>query len=230
MDCRTFHKNLEDYLQDGLDFAARFGMERHAHQCFDCGKKLADAQNLRRLAAGLARVKAPANFESRVSAAIAQRRTHGFFHRFRNYWSFSFEWPSWQRMAMATSALCVLGFGLFFAMHQEIVQTAPPLTAVKTLETPPAPEPQKNEPKETPVIPASRTQTIAEIQKGMQKVSDSESQTPEVFQDQETPRAESVDYLLVGPENQPAPDRMPNRLYMRYGPPSDEYFIRNVSH
>jgi hypothetical protein len=226
MDCRTFYKNLEDYLQDGLDFAARFGMERHAHQCFDCGKKLADAQNLRRLAGGLARVKAPANFESRVSAAIAQRRTRGFSHRFRNYWSFSFEWPSWQRVALAMSVLVVMGFGLFFAIHQESLQSVPPLAVV---EPQPAPEPIKIESIETPVIPASRTQTIAEIQKGMQKVS-SGSETTEIVQDQEFSRSESVDYLLVGPDNQPTADRMPNRLYMRYGPPSEENFIRNVSH
>ena len=227
MDCRSFHKNLDDYLQDGLDFAGRFGMERHAQQCFDCGKELEDAQNLRRLAAGLARVKAPANFESGVSESIARRRTHGFLHNLRNYWSFSFEWPTWQRTALATSALVVLGFGLFFAMHRETLQPTPPPAVVETL---PAPGPENNDSIQTPVIPASREQTIAEIQKGMQAVSGSESETPEVFKDGELPRAQSVDYLLVGPDNQPAPDRMPNKIYMRYGPPSEEYFISNVSH
>jgi hypothetical protein len=239
MDCQAFHKNLEDYLQDGLDFAGRFGMERHAQQCFNCGKELADAQNLRRLVAGLARVKAPANFESSVSKSIAQRRTHGFFHRFSNYWSFSFEWPSWQRTAMAVSTLAILGFALFFAMHREKILPAPPLAAVDTLQpaTPlaavealPATEPEKMDSIKTPVIPASRAQTIAEIQKGMQAVAGAGSETPEVFQGQELPRAQSVDYLLVGPDNQPAPDRMPSRIYMRYGPPSEEYFISNVSH
>jgi hypothetical protein len=230
MDCRAFHKNLDDYLQDGLDFAGRFGMERHAQQCFNCGKELADAQHLRRLIAGLARVKAPEDFESKVSDAIAQRRTHRFFHRFLNYWSFSFEWPSWQRAALAASALAVLGFGMFFAMHRETLQTAAPLVAVKTPETLPAPEPAKVDPIKTPVIPASRAQTIAEIQKGMQAVSGTGTETAEVLRDEEMPRAQSVDYLLVGPDNQPAPDRMPNRIYMRYGPPSEEYFVSNVSH
>ena len=40
MNCRTFQKNLEDYLADGLDFAGRFGMERHARQCISCGKEM----------------------------------------------------------------------------------------------------------------------------------------------------------------------------------------------
>ena len=46
MDCRTFNKKLEDYLEGGLDFPGRFGMERHAGHCFACGKTVADAQKL----------------------------------------------------------------------------------------------------------------------------------------------------------------------------------------
>jgi hypothetical protein len=227
MDCRTFHKNLEDYLQDGLDFSGRFGMERHAHQCFGCGKKLTDAQNLRRLTAGLARVKAPANFESRVSELIAQRRADGFSHRFRNYWSFSFEWPSWQRMALAASTLGVLGFGLFYAMHREEFQSASPMAVVAPQS---APAPLKIDPVIIAKTPQVQTSVIAEMPQRIQGVTNPELETQETFQEQDIPLAQTVDYLLVGPDNQPAPDRMPNRLYMRYGPPSDEYFIRNVSH
>jgi hypothetical protein len=227
MDCRTFHKNLEDYLQDGLDFAGRFGMERHAHQCFGCGKKLADAQNLRRLAAGLVRVKAPMNFEASVSAAIAQRRTQSLLYRLRNYWSISFQWPSWQRMALAASTLGVLGFAMFYAMHRESLRPEP---AVAETASPVAPAPIKINPAATPAPPVAQPPVVTEIPQRIQGVPNSERETPEIFQNQDMPRTETVDYLLVGPDNQPMPDTMPNRLYMRYGPPSDEYFIRNVSH
>jgi hypothetical protein len=227
MDCRTFHRNLEDYLQGGLDFAGRFGMERHAQQCFDCGKEMTDAQNLRRMAAGLVRVKAPANFEAAVAQAIVRRRTQGFLHRFRNYWSYSFEWPSWQRMALATSVLVLLGFGLFYPVHRDVLQPAAPLAAVEPL---PATSPEKTEPVKTLKTSAAQSPEMAEVRDPMLEDADSELQTSEVMPDRGLPRMESADYLLVGPGNQSKPERMPNRIYMRYGPPSQEAFILNVSH
>ena len=77
MDCRKFHGNFEDYLEGGLDFAGRFGMERHAQQCIVCGKKLAAAQRLRAMARELQRVQAPLNFESSVLNEIARIKGHG---------------------------------------------------------------------------------------------------------------------------------------------------------
>jgi hypothetical protein len=59
MDCRKFHRDLEDYLEDGLDFSSRFGVERHAQQCIHCGKVLSNAQQLRRMTRQIEKVKAP---------------------------------------------------------------------------------------------------------------------------------------------------------------------------
>jgi hypothetical protein len=231
MNCSAFHKNLEDYLQGGLDFGGRFGMERHAQQCFSCGKELGDAQNLRRMVAGLTCVKAPADFEAGVREAIARRRTQGLFHRFRNYWNYSLEWPSRQRMAWAASTLAILGFGLFFAMHKDTMRPTPPMAAIEHQSMPmPASIPAKIEPKKAPKVSTVQMPAMAKIQRPLQEEIETEPAMPEIFQDQEYPRVQSVDYLLVGPDNQPRPERLPNRLYMQYGPPSTEHFIRNVSH
>jgi hypothetical protein len=48
--------------------------------------------------------------------------------------------------------------------------------------------------------------------------------------DRHYPGMEVVDYLLVGPESNALPDRLPRKLYVKYGQASEEYFIRNVSH
>jgi len=46
MNCRTFHRTLEDYLEGGLDFSGRFGMERHARQCLSCGSRFTTYERL----------------------------------------------------------------------------------------------------------------------------------------------------------------------------------------
>ncbi len=59
MNCRTFHRTLEDYLEGGLDFSGRFGMERHARQCLSCGKEMSDAQQLRRMVSEFSALRRP---------------------------------------------------------------------------------------------------------------------------------------------------------------------------
>lgn len=233
MDCRTFHRNLEDYLQGGLDFAGRFGMERHAGQCLDCAKELADAQTLRRMAAELMRVKAPLDFESRVCEEIAHRRTRGFFFRLRNYWIYGFEWPSWHRIALATSCLMVLGLGAFYFAHREI-RTQPP--AVATVKPLPAPAEVRMPP--TPPLPVQ----VANVAKVRMPVEESapvevaqippqpQPEVAEYFPEDDFARTEFVDYLLVGPYNRATPEKLPNKIYVRYGQSSEEHFIQNVSH
>ena len=118
MDCRTFHKNLEDYLEGGLDFSGRFGMERHAQQCIGCGETLAGAQRLRQMASGLKRVKAPPDFESSVLNKIAAHKSQGRFSGLRSLWIYGIEWPSWRKLSLASSSLIVLGLVLFYAYHR----------------------------------------------------------------------------------------------------------------
>ncbi len=86
MNCRTFHRTLEDYLEGGLDFSGRFGMERHARQCLSCGKEMSDAQRLHQMVSELQRVKAPSDFEASVLREIGMRKAHGRFSGFRSFW------------------------------------------------------------------------------------------------------------------------------------------------
>ena len=105
MDCKTFHKNLEDYLEDGLDFAGRFGMERHAQQCIGCGKDMADAQQIRRMVSELERVKAPDSFEASVISEIGKRKWDARSTGIRRFWIYGPEGPQWRKLALASSSL-----------------------------------------------------------------------------------------------------------------------------
>jgi len=191
MDCRNFYKNLEDYLDGGLDFAGRLGMERHAEQCFACGKKLADARGLRRMTASLARVSAPADFEARVGREIALRKSQGIFARVRNYLAFGFEW---RRFAFSAAVCAALVFGIFSA--RPVWWNAP-----------------------VPAVAESSNSAVEEA-----KFTEVPENLKEEF------KSEALDLLLVSPNNYQTPEQLPRKIHVRYGPPSEEYFIRNVSH
>ena len=186
MNCRKFCRNLEDYLDGGLDFADRFGIERHAEQCFACGKELADARALRRLMASLTRVKAPVDFEARVRREIALRKSQGIFVRARNYLVFGFEW---RRFAFAAAVCACLVFGIVSA--RQIWMKAP-------------------------------DPTVAE--NSGYAVDEESDEVPKNLE------MEAMDLLLVSPDNHYTPEKLPRKIYVRYGSPSEEYFIRNVSH
>jgi hypothetical protein len=238
MDCRTFHQKLEDYLQDGMDFSGRFGMERHAQQCISCGKEMADAQQLKRMASDLHRVKAPANFESSVLREIAKRKAHGRFWSIRKYWIYGFEWPSWWKAAFASTALAILALGLFYTSNRATLNqaSAPPRVAG---------EPAKvaievKEAKANPgtnvdaLSPISKKLITAETPKIAKKTQPSRNRIEqERRMDQNTPDMDYVEYILkdtMGPDNNAVPVRLPKRIPMRYSQMSEEYFIRNVSH
>jgi anti-sigma factor RsiW len=187
MDCRNFNRNLEDYLDGGLDFAGRFDMERHAEQCFACGKEMAGARKLRMLTVSLARVKAPADFEARVRDEIALRKSQGVFTRVRNYLTFSFEW---RRPAFAAAVCAALVFVFFSAQYFRL-----------------------NEP-----VPATAENLSSTAEE------EDFAEAPENF------KMETLDILLVSPDNHYTPEQLPRKIRVRYGPPSEEYFIRNVSH
>ena len=187
MDCRNFHRNMEDYLDGGLDFVDRFGVERHAEQCFACGKDLSDARELRQMADSLARVKAPADFEARVSREIAMQKSQGIFARVHNYLSFGFEW---RRFAFTAAVCAALAFGIVSARRV--------------------------------IWQGAQVHTIAENSNY-----DLEDELEEAHGNYEM---DALDLLLVSPDNHYTPEQLPRRIYLRYGPPSEEYFIRNVSH
>jgi hypothetical protein len=237
MDCRTFHQKLEDYLEDGLDFSGRFGMERHAKQCISCGKELHDAQQLRQMVSELQRVKAPANFEASIMKEIAKSKANGWFSGVRRLWIYGFEWPSWQKLALASSSLAVLGLAIFFASHRIMpdpvhtpAQVATKLAKV-TIEAKEAKlEPVAKIQAAQASVPKERVaEEIPVLARNVPPARLSKSDGPK---DQEMQDEDYVEYTVPGPDNRPVPVRfpLPKTITMPYGQVSQEYFIQNVSH
>lgn len=237
MDCRNFHRNLEDYLQSGLDFAGRFGMERHAEQCFGCGKVLADAQKLGRMARELKRVGAPPNFESLLLARI---RAEGVRRRSWNSWFYLLDWPSLRTVAWSVSSLALVGLGIYFLIRFIGLSSQPssgpfmagdmkaqPLISANTGER----------------IDSSAPKAAGELQApdSGQHVTPANFVSPQSRRRYFTEEAESglfvesadsdyVEYLVAGPGDRQFIMRLPKTIRVRYRQPSEEYFIRNVSH
>ncbi len=246
MDCRTFHRNLEDYLEGGLDFSGRFGMERHAQQCIGCGKELAGAQRLHRMASELQRVKAPPNFEVSVLNEIARRKSHGRFFGIRSLFIYGIEWPSWRKLALASSGLAALGLGVFFLSNQTTPVMAPvaaPLIAGKPVKAPEKPAAASS----SVVRTAAKIETQAKVKPRIAKqpkaiessiVAESKPKPlpPEEvdFKDLVDPsEMEYVEYEVPSGQDGHAVFvrlPMPKKIRMRYGQASEEEFIRNVSH
>ena len=236
MDCRTFHQKLEDYLEDGLDFSGRFGMERHYQQCISCGKALADARRLRQMTSELHRVKAPVNFESSISREIANRKAHSRFWGIRRYWIYGFEWPSLRKMAFASTMLIVLGFGIFYASHRATLdRVSIPSRIINEPAKVAVEEKESRDSKIEVDVRASahvpKKPITAEAPKLAKK-----APIPPTPMEKEQPtdldklRMDYVEYMMMGPDNHAVPVRLPRRIPMRYNQMSEEYFIRNVSH
>jgi len=240
MNCRTFHQTLEDYLEGGLDFSGRFGMERHARQCLSCGKEMSDAQQLRRMVSELQRVKAPSDIETSVLREIGMRRAHGRLSGFRNFWIHGFEWPSLRKLALASSCLAILSFGIFYASHRTVftpASTSPQIAGTRAI-TAVEGKDAKSSPS-TNVAPLVRNKpAAAEALKSAKRVRPPAilKQEPvldaEIRDIQEAQDMDYVEYTMPGPDNRPVPVRLPlpKTIPMRYGQMSEEYFIQNVSH
>jgi len=233
MDCKTFHRILEDYLEGGLDFSGRFNLERHARQCIRCGKELADAQQLRRMVSELQRVKAPVNFEASVLKEIGIRKAHGRFPGLRSFWIYGFEWPSLRICALAASGLAVIGIALFYASLRPAVDRASAPPPVRN--EPPAAVAEVEEPAKVPepVVQAALPQR--EMRPAAAKPARKPRPAavdPAPLPEQGVQEAEYVEYLMPGPDNHPVPVRLalPKVIPVRYGQMSEEYFIMNVSH
>jgi hypothetical protein len=233
MNCRTFQRNLEDYLQDGLDFSGRFGMERHAQQCISCGKEMAAALQLHQKMSELQWVKAPSNFESLILNEIGKRKTRGRFSVLRDVWIYGFGWPSWRSMILASSGFAILGFGIFYAFQR--IAPNPPSVPSLTADAPAkkADKPvkgtdlvdQKDEPVAHVVRSFSKRLPAVERPKAVETAQSSGSPEKEYPMDQEVTDSEYVEYQVIGPDNRPLTIRLP-----RYRKTTEEYFIRNVSH
>jgi hypothetical protein len=239
MNCRTFHRNLEDYLEDGLDFPGRFGMERHAQQCIGCGKVIADAQHLGRLARELERVKAPSNFEDSLLAEIGKRKMNRRFSRFRRLWIYGVEPLSWRKLAMASSGFAVLLLGVLYAYNYASFHSgnrpSPPLQTSIPQASPHTQAAENSEIvakgsfEKSPENKAAQSKAIEKTAPASQPI-EIAKEDEERIADQE--EADYIEYLTMGPDNRPVTVRMPlpKEIRMQYSQPSEEYFIRNVSH
>jgi hypothetical protein len=215
---------LEDYLENSLDFSGRFGMERHAQQCIRCGKELSNAQKLTGLLSGIERVKAPADFELTVLDQIGKAKLNGRFSCLRRFLVFGFEFPSWQKLSLAASAFALLGFGWFFWAHRaaiEPVSEAPQIVI----------NPVKRQPESSPApVSAKPVALEAEVTNPDTSVLSSDMVSEGFLQEQDNQDADYMEYRVPGPDNLPVTIRLPKKIRMQYGQPSEEYFIRNVSH
>jgi hypothetical protein len=230
MDCRKFHRILEDYLEDGLDFSGRFGMERHAQQCIGCGKVLSDAQQLRRMARRLDKVKAPENFETTVLEEIGKSQARGHFFWLRRFWLYGFDVPSARRLGVAASCLAVLVAGVLYL--------SPTLNDRATSEIPPAlvsPELAKSGGNtvpvpETPTVAAQPSHSFRVNVPQVRRTPEPSEQAFEQMVDHEVADTDYLEFQVIGPNNQPVSFRWPNKYRVRYGQTPEEYFLRNVSH
>jgi hypothetical protein len=235
MDCSTFHRNLEDYLEGGLDFPGRFGVERHAQQCLGCGKDLADAQKISRLTRELGRVRAPSDFEAHLHRRIQSRG----LHRRPKLWKFQYFW--WDRGPLRSLAwgmaglLLVIGALLYAARWTSTnpMLPDPSLSARNPLpEATPAAQAISTPGIPGNVLPRDTRPTASKRLYPMQPPPEGrfvlESDTPPWTI--EPGGTEYVEYVVPAADGQQLVMRLPKTIRMRHGQPSEEYFIRNVSH
>lgn len=247
MDCRTFHRNFEDYLEDGLDFAGRFGMERHADQCISCGKDLAAAQKLRSMVRELEHVKAPEGFEASVLNRIGNRKARGrFCSGLRRLWIYGLERPS-LKLSLTFCSLAVAGFGVFL-LSNSAVDNEPPVVSPVAVHKPAAVEPEIKEPVSVPQVreaapvplPVKEVARTEEISKRPEVVSEVAVKAPPVsvlpqpgpVANLDIAETDYVEYQMIGPDKRPVTLRFPLQIKtrMQSGQTHEEYFIRNVSH
>jgi hypothetical protein len=229
MDCRTFHRKLEDYLEDGLDFPARFGMERHAKQCFACEKEVQAALRLRQMARELRRVGAPADFEGSLMIRIQNEKPQRRFWRFEELWLYSFEGFSW-RVAGVTALVTFLMVGSIFYVYLGAGRgrSAATQAAVGSLTNPTA---------DRGVNAKLEAAGLSNPSAALSAVSALDVARASRFgvDNWATPYAEPGDSDLVDILVPFASDRqlimqLPKTIRMRYAQPSREFYIRNVSH
>jgi hypothetical protein len=258
MNCRAFHNNLEEYLQDGLDFTNRFAIERHTQECIGCRKDLADAIELRRMALDLKRVKAPADFESSLLDKIGMYKAHRRFSALRRFWIFGPEWLSWKKLVVASSSLAVLALGIIVASHWKAINPASPLPVDvnqldikidwKALNPAPPPPLDVNVPDKVSEKEKRLVNTkAASFELSRAAMSDLKSLQIPIVQNRtnalsvSTPLSDGFEivdsptevtkFVITGMDVRPEPVRMlPPNIRIQYIPASEEYFIYNVSH
>jgi hypothetical protein len=237
MDCRTFHRKLEDYLEGGLDFPRRFGMERHAKQCYACGKDAAEALSLRQMARGLHRVGAPPNFEAALLTRIREEKASRRFWKLHNLWLFGLDRFSW-RTAGAVALVVALIAGATLTLHYGgwFDRAKPPQAAMSRSSTPlPEGEPGRN---------ANNTDLSLGSRSGLPDTGSSlriasafniRSFGPGGRDNWATPFAEPgdlgfVDILVPVSDGRQLFLRLPKTIGMRYDQAPQDYYFRKISY
>jgi len=239
MNCRAFHKNLEDYLQDGLDFSNRFAIERHAQQCIGCGKDLADAIELRRIVLDLKQVEAPADFESSLLDKIGMYKAHRRFSGIRRFWIYGPEWLSWRKLAVASSGLAVLVLGIIVSSHRTVlnppalstVVTKQPERVAEKVNPPSAVNAKSALPAPVHPVATTRTPLSMPIERNIQKAVQASFRNGG-WGSVDGQRVLAPDIINIGVTEskfRPMP-MLPKMIWIQYRPASEEYFIQNVSH
>ena len=235
MDCAAFHRNLEDYLEGGLDYSGRLGMERHSEECFRCGQELAAAQELHSMAAGLRSFAAPEGFENAVLQRIRARESCGRSLDVYRDWMCGIEWGSWRRIAIASSSFAILAFAALYLAYRSASDTAQYPSSVSGDK----PSEILSEPQNIPLISPPLVSSRSAMMETATTIGTPATIIPgplaegvngEVDWKLESTDSEFVEYQIPGPDDRPYVVRLPKTIRMRYGQPSEEYFIRNVSH
>jgi hypothetical protein len=229
MDCRTFHRRLEDYLEDGLDFPARFGMERHAKQCFACEKEVNAALRLRQMARDLRRVGAPADFEGSLMIRFQNEKPQRRFWKLQELWLYSFEGFSW-RVAGVTALVTVLMVGtigyLYFGTGNGRLAT--PQVAVGSLTNPAADKGMGARPEAAGLPdPAAAMSAVSALDIGRASRFSVDNWATTYA---EPGDSDLVDILVPFAGDRQLIMQLPKTIRMRYAQPSREFYIRNVSH
>ncbi len=232
MNCKTFHRNLEDYLQGDLDFPGRFGIERHARQCLGCGKDLADAQALARMARVMGRTAAPQDFEAKVLRRIASRG----LHRRPKVWWLQYHWPEWISGRSVAWAVPVLALVFAIVLIWAGLDRSPADTAISGDSLLPergAPAGTDGEPS-LAISPARRASDLTP-----NPSTPSRAAVPDLGLVVESDASywlsgsqdtEYIEYTFPDIGGRPMVMRLPKTIRMRHTQTSEEFFIHNVSH
>ncbi len=237
MNCRDFQKGLEDYLEGGLDFAGRFAIERHAQQCFGCGKQISDAQRLSQMARQLGHSPAPPDFESSLLNRI--QREH-IKRRHKWLWLYQFEWPS--RRSLATAALGLAAFIMgvsvpIYLARRERPSSVNPASSQSQNEVAASEEnsPRTTTPNTYESAGLRQNAATRDLPGRMPQASHRARRAFSTEGDEfpasiEPGSSDYVEYLVPGPGNSQMIVRLPSTIRMRYSAPTEAFFIRNVSH
>lgn len=224
MDCRTFRKKLEDYLQGEMDFPARFGMERHAQQCYACGKEMKDALRIREMVKTLVRVKAPTDFEAALLARLQNAGVRRRSSMLGRLLTLGLDRVPWRLLAAgaAAAAVALAGIHLFVSERRDS-----PAFVSKIDDLSPA------QPVEAGGASGDHA-AVAVLSPMIVPLGDPRARflPAEDWSEKYVDPADKgyFEYALPGPGDRRMIMRLPKSILLRYGIPSEEYFIRNVSH